>query len=157
MANSDDSLEILRITVTFKTHYFSYNCIFSSSHPADWSDILIITYSCQKLKEKYILANLWMKNNYKILVFQGYKTRVNLSICLSGRLKIFISWIQVLIRKKYHFSCSVSFCCKWFRTSDLFQQMLQLCLCFPIVQYVLLLIEYCLNILIDCPYSSISF
>lgn len=75
MTNYDDSLEIFRITVTLKTHYFSHNCIFSNNQPVDCRDIPIIIYLCQKLKEKCLLEQLQMKNNYEILVFQGRKTR----------------------------------------------------------------------------------
>lgn len=51
MTNYYDSLEILRITATLKTHYFSQSCILSYNQPVDWRDILIIKYLCQNLKE----------------------------------------------------------------------------------------------------------
>lgn len=65
MTNYYDSLEILRITVTLKTHSISQSCIFSYNQPADWRDIPIITYMFPNLKEKYLLAKFKWKTRIK--------------------------------------------------------------------------------------------
>lgn len=52
-------VKILRITSTPKTLFFpEMHFYFFYNQPADWRAMLIITYFCQKLKEKYLLAKL---------------------------------------------------------------------------------------------------
>lgn len=122
--------------------------------------------------EQCLSSHICVRNWKRSIFWQTYKWKTSIkwlfsrdakpkrkffiSVCMAGRLKY--SYLEL----RYPSERTVYLVAQLFlavndrlRSYDTFQQMFYLCICFRIVHYALLSINYCINMLIDSLYTSI--